>query len=81
MFDNLRELSDAPLYEDDQNQDDLFKDAFSCGTCKQKEKRDFPRHDCPTALPDLCHVDVHSVTARNACHVRTGQDVDLLIRF
>ena len=26
MFDNLRELSDAPLYEDDQNQDDLFKD-------------------------------------------------------
>ena len=22
MFDNLRELSDAPLYEDDQNQDD-----------------------------------------------------------
>ena len=27
MFDNLRELSDTPLYEDDQNQDDLFKDA------------------------------------------------------
>ena len=27
MFDNLRDLSDAPLYEDDQNQnDDLFKD-------------------------------------------------------
>ena len=27
MFDNLRDLSDSPLYEDDQNQDDdLFKD-------------------------------------------------------
>lgn len=27
MFDNLRDLSDAPLYEDDQNQDDsLFND-------------------------------------------------------
>ena len=27
MFDNLRDLSDAPLYEDDQNQDDgLFTD-------------------------------------------------------
>lgn len=27
MFDNLRDLSDSPLYEEDQNQDDeLFKD-------------------------------------------------------
>ena len=26
MFDNLRDFSDTPLYEDDQNQDDLFKD-------------------------------------------------------
>jgi hypothetical protein len=27
MFDNLRDFSDDPLYEDDQNQDDdLFKD-------------------------------------------------------
>jgi len=27
MFDNLRDLSDTPLYEDDQNQDDgLFQD-------------------------------------------------------
>ena len=27
MFDNLRDLSDSPLYEDDQNQDDgLFND-------------------------------------------------------
>lgn len=27
MFDNLRELSDTPLYEEDQNEDDgLFKD-------------------------------------------------------
>jgi len=27
MFDNLRDLSDAPLYEEDQNQDDgLFND-------------------------------------------------------
>ncbi len=26
MFDNLRDLSDSPLYEDDQDQDDLFKD-------------------------------------------------------
>jgi hypothetical protein len=26
MFDNLRDLSDTPLYEDDQKQDDLFKD-------------------------------------------------------
>lgn len=26
MFDNLRDLSDSPLYEDDQEQDDLFKE-------------------------------------------------------
>ncbi len=27
MFDNLRDFSDSPLYEDDQNQDDgLFRD-------------------------------------------------------
>ena len=26
MFDNLRDFSDTPLYEDDQNQDDPFKD-------------------------------------------------------
>lgn len=26
MFDNLRDLSDSPPYENDQDQDDLFKD-------------------------------------------------------
>jgi hypothetical protein len=33
MFDNLRDLSDSPLYEDDQNQDDdLFKDIEDSNT-------------------------------------------------
>jgi len=29
MFDNLRDFSDTPLYEDDQQQDDLFQDSES----------------------------------------------------
>jgi hypothetical protein len=32
MFDNLRDFSDTPLYEDDQKQDGLFKNTEEIGS-------------------------------------------------